>query len=102
MIIGPDPMTITFFMEGFKGILFLTPDYTNSSCPCQSRGIMLHCRIMMHRKKSAIQNDSDSLQKKYGIIFAELMEKVPSEITRRIVRRRRKEIGQAGLRIDSR
>jgi hypothetical protein len=57
---------------------------------------------MAQRRKAAVQSLSDSPRKKYGIIFAELMEKIPSKITQRIIRRRRKDFERAGLQVDPR
>jgi hypothetical protein len=53
----------------------------------------------MTQKKQNVPADTGAnpLYDKCGIIFDELMEKISPDITRRIIRKRREEIKQAGL-----
>jgi hypothetical protein len=53
----------------------------------------------MTQKKQNVPEDigASQLHDKCEVIFDELMEKISPDITRRIIRKRRKEIKQAGL-----
>ncbi|GMO50888.1 MAG: hypothetical protein Pg6C_15150 [Treponemataceae bacterium] len=59
---------------------------------------MIDSAIMIHKDQCVPEDTGASLlSDKCGVIFNELMEKISPQITRRIARKRRAEIKQAGL-----